>query len=74
MSKEEQMYISAVRYALGRRTYIVSDTVNFMMDQRLSSHCKRIMQDDIETALKGYYGMECDKEEWERLLAYVKVK
>ena len=64
----EQMLISALRYALGRRTYIVEITVNFIISElhSLSDYCKNIMVRDIETAYS--YGYECDKKDWMRLL------
>ena len=64
----EQMLVSALRYALGRRTYIVEITVNFIISElhSLSDYCKNIMVRDIETAHS--YGDECDKEDWIRLL------
>lgn len=68
----EQMLISALRYALGRRTYIVEITVNFIINElhSLSDYCKNIMIRDIETARS--YGDECDKEDWMRLLDKLK--
>lgn len=43
MSEYEHMLISAVRYALGRRTYIVGLTVNYVIKElpRLSDSCKK---------------------------------
>lgn len=69
----EHMLISAVRYALGRRTYIVDITVNYIIEEvpKLSDKCKRIMIQDIEYPYGGY-GDECDKRDWMRLLAVLK--
>ena len=68
----EQMLISALRYTLGRRTYIVEITVNFIINElhNLSEYCKNIMIRDIEDAYS--YGDECDKEDWMRLLKKLK--
>ena len=70
MSDYEQMIISAVRYALGRMTYIVSLTVNYVLkdieENKLSKYCLSIMKKDIED--EKDLGMECDKKDWQRLL------
>ena len=70
MSDYEQMIISAVRYALGRMTYIVSLTVNYVLkdieENKLSKYCLSIMKKDIES--EKYLGMECDEKDWQRLL------
>lgn len=66
----EHMLISALRYALGRRTYIVGMTAEYIENElpKLSDQCKTIMITDIERhRLFGYYD-ECDREDWMRLL------
>lgn len=76
MKLEEQMLISAVRYALGRQSYIVKDTCDFVRLHRfeLSENCRRIIIRDIDEALAMYHnlgetcGMECDERQWMRLL------
>lgn len=69
MSDYEQIVISAVRYALGRMTYIVELTVNYILqqieDDKLSDHCLRVIAEDIEKAKD--YGWECDKKDWMKL-------
>ena len=69
MTELEQMYLSAIRYALGRKTYIVKTTINFMIKQKLSTYCKNIMIKDIKR--QEDYGMETDKEEWMKLLQHL---
>lgn len=72
MTNEEQIYISAVRYALGRMTYIVSVTVKFIMTKDLSSQCKLIMSRDISEAMsRNEYGQECDRLDWDDLQRYL---
>lgn len=72
MTKEEQMYISAVRYALGRMSYIVGDTVDFMMSKNLSEKCKELMVRDIDEAMEaGNFGMGMDVKEWLKLKDYL---
>ena len=60
--------VSAERYALGRRTYIVQWTCEIIKKnmQLLSGKDKAVMIGDIETAIS--YGDECDKQEWMILL------
>ena len=68
----EHMMISALRYAIGRRTYIVEITVNYILSElpKLSDPCKHVMIDDIENAYS--LGDECDKADWMRLLKELK--
>lgn len=70
MTDYECIIISAVRYALGRRTYIVNITVNYVTAElpKLSEQCRRVMIDDIEQQEPFGYGDECDEEDWMRLL------
>lgn len=73
ISDYEHMLISAVRYALGRRTYVVDITVNYIISElpKLSERCKQIMIHDIEHPFGGY-GDECDRRDWMRLLEELK--
>ena len=70
MSDYEHIVISAVRYALGRMTYIVEQTVNYILqeieDDKLSDQCLNIIRKDIKSTKN--YGMECDKKQWLKLL------
>lgn len=70
MSDYEQIVISAVRYAIGRMTYIVEITVNYIMqqieDDKLSDRCLGLIRDDIKEA--KYLGMQCDEVQWIKLL------
>ena len=68
----EHMLISALRYALGRRTYIVGVVANYILSvlPKLSNPCKYIMIDDIENAYS--LGDECDRQDWMRLLKELK--
>lgn len=61
--------VSAERYALGRRTYIVQWTCEIIKKNMhlLSGKDKAVIIRDIETAI--YYGDECDKQCWMNLLA-----
>ena len=66
------MLIGAERYALGRRTYIVQWTCEFIGNNLhlLTDKDKAVMIRDIEQA--DYYGDECDKQCWLRLLNKLK--
>lgn len=80
MSDEELMLISAVRYALGRMTYMVGITCEYVASKlpELSEHCINIIICDIEEELDRYHrcgqtlGMECDERTWVRLLERLK--
>lgn len=58
----------AVRYALGRMTYAVNDTVSYVLPliPKLDKRTLSVMQRDIERAPE--YGHDCDEADWMRLL------
>ena len=71
------MLISAVRYALGRMTYIVSTACAMVKASRelLDDKTVYVMIQDIERHVKDDllfgrdpYGMECDRKDWTDLL------
>ena len=70
MTDYEHIVISAVRYALGRMTYIVELTVNYVLEEiendKLSDRCLDVIRKDIKEAKD--YGMEYDKKLWIKLL------
>ena len=70
MNHPQNIYLSALRYALGRRSYIVSDTVDTLMKLELSEQTIGVMIRDIEACQD--YGMEMDKQDWLRLLEHLK--
>ena len=80
MSHEEQILICAVRYALGRMSYIVGVVAEYvaLKQPELSKECINIIIRDIEEELKRYHdagqklGMECDERTWLRLLERLK--
>ena len=80
MSHEEQILICAVRYALGRMSYIVGVVAEYVAVKQsgLSKECINIIIRDIEEELKRYHdagqllGMECDERTWVRLLERLK--
>jgi hypothetical protein len=76
LSPEEMMLISAVRYALGRKSYIVGETCKFVLDikDKLSENCIAIIIRDIEEELELCHrlghtlGMDFDERAWINLL------
>lgn len=70
------MLVSAIRYALGRRTYIAEWTCNFIKNNThlLTDKDKEIIIGDIERQKEYGYGDECDKKCWLELLKYLKEK
>lgn len=63
------MLLSAERYALGRKTYIVDSTCDF-----IANNLDLLIPKDKYTMIKDIkdqkdYGHDCDKESWLRLLA-----
>lgn len=70
MTDYEHIVISAERYALGRMTYIVETTVNYILkeieEDKLSDRCLDVIAEDLRHTKN--YGMECDKQLWIKLL------
>ena len=68
MTDYESILICALRYALGRRSYMVGTVTRYIISEipKLSDKCKKIMITDIEQA--PYYGDDWDKEDWMLLL------
>lgn len=76
MALGEDMLVSAVRYALGRSTYIVqttADEVTAAWDD-LSPRAQQVIRRDVQEALDGAsaagetLGMALDHQRWVRLL------
>lgn len=71
------MVIAAVRYCLGRSTYIVSSCEIWLHRNwaSLPEYVRKIIQRDVETAFAdaerhpNCLGMDCDKRSWERVRA-----
>ena len=68
------MLVSAVRYVLGRRTYIVNWTCEFLRNNAhlLLEKDKKVIIRDIEQQKEYGYGDKCDEEDWLLLLDYLK--
>ena len=68
------MLVSAVRYALGRKTYIVGWTCEFITNNLhlLTKANMKVIIRDIEEQAEFGYGDKCDKEDWLKLLNTLK--
>lgn len=66
------MIVGAERYALGRKTYIVQWTCEFIKNNLhlITNKDRQVMIRDIENPIS--YGDECDKECWMQLLEILK--
>lgn len=67
-----EMLNSALRYALGRMSYIVEDTANYIRPllPYLSDRTLWVMEKDIkEQAAMNFLGMKQDADVWTALLA-----
>lgn len=64
--------VSAERYALGRKTYIVNWTCEFIENNLdlLTKKDRQVMIRDLESAV--FYGDDCDEEDWKKLLEVLK--
>ena len=77
------MIHQSFRYCLGRRTYAVSDFVNWAIAnwQNIPAEEKTFIKEGLEEAFKQYergnplkpLGYDCDVEEWEQLRQCIKL-
>jgi hypothetical protein len=82
LTNDEHILICAVRYALGRMSYMVSVVCGYVAikHRELSQECIAIIVRDIEEEIEMCHkigrtcGMECDEREWLRLLETLKKK
>ena len=80
MTSDEQILICAVRYAVGRQSYIVGIVAEYVAHkcEALSEHCKAIIIRDIEEKIEFYHrmnqtcGMEYDERTWKNLIKILK--
>ena len=71
MILSEHILFYAFRYALGRKTYSVSDVSDTIIAnwEELSEIIKRLIQKEIQEAIdEDCAGMECDIQSWSRIL------
>lgn len=82
MKVEEVILICAVRYVLGRKTYVVEAVCCYLVASwdAISDKCKRIIRRDIKQELERCHqvgklcGMKNDDERWRQLLEELKEK
>jgi len=71
-SDSKVVLVCAFRYALGRRTYVVSTLVEEILNnwELLDNHTKNLMKREIveHKELFGNLGMSCDEDEWKKIL------
>lgn len=76
--RDSLMPVAAVRYCLGRQTYIVGDCADWLLGcwQLIPERVQAVIKRDIEEAFEhdarldsGYraLGADCDRKEWERV-------
>lgn len=66
-----EMLIYAFRYCLGRRSYAVSSCVTVLIrywDQLPQQDRDLICKEILEAFVKKQYGMEMDKDQWQKVL------
>lgn len=66
LSDVETLLVSAVRYALGRKSYIVGLTCDIVRRANPSALCREVLLRDID-GHRGSFGMEMDHREWRKL-------
>ena len=74
VSVDDAMMVSAVRYALGRMSYIGSWTVDEVIRvwDKLSPNTREVIERDVRRAKEdSTLGMPIDAEQWERLLQFI---
>lgn len=72
----DTMLVSAVRYALTCHNYVVSETVNFLLEYgELSNYAKNIMTQDIRTAFRQKQLVtQNQQQQWGRLVKAWNIK
>lgn len=78
---DEMFFIAAERYAMGRRTYIVSTVAQYIKNRvpKLSDWCLGFLKQDYEEKQREQercpdykmFGDECDKKDWDAMYAAV---
>lgn len=79
LGDQDFVAVSAVRYALGRRTYVVGETCAWLMRhwRGIDTRAQDIIVCDLDEALAldesgdQKIGMECDRHEWKKLRAFI---
>lgn len=72
MSDVEQMLIFAVRHALTKSNYVVSVTVNYLLENDLSTQVRQIIANDIKLVYPSLYTLQ--QQQWGRVLKAWNIK
>ncbi len=68
---QDEIIFYAFRYCLGRRTFAVSDMVEYLLNNwnDISKRVRDKITEEITTAIKrNEAGMDCDVRQWKKLL------
>jgi len=72
LPNEDLLLLMAFRYALGRKTYVVSYIVNIILNNwdAIEPHRRSLIKDEITEHKKlwGDLGHNCDEREWNKIL------
>lgn len=85
LGRDGLMAIAAFRYCLGRRTYIVGDCADWLIEQwaNLDSNVRAVIERDLREEVKRDdearaenrehkpLGHDCDRADWLRVLAVI---
>lgn len=70
---DDLLLLMAFRYALGRRTYVVSYIVGIILNnwESLEPHRRQLIKNEINEhkRLWGNLGHDCDEQEWNKILS-----
>ena len=79
------MIIGAFRYALGRMSYVVGDTVDWLIENwgDVPDQAKRVIRNELQSEIQRdnenradgakffALGMDCDRAEWVKLYEFI---
>lgn len=74
---KEITILCALRYALGRKTYVVSAVINTIINdwRYLSQNSQSVIMEEITEAIeKNLAGNEADITDWKRITSYLTIK
>ena len=73
MTDDEDIFLCAFRYCLGRRSYIVNQCVRWVRSRwiELGEDCHRVIERDLRERLTRDVGMTVDRDVWRDLLTFI---
>lgn len=74
MTDRDFLVVCAVRYCLGRQSYVVGMMADYLVKnaKAINSSDRRVILEDIDSQAKYGYGDKCDEVEWMRAKAALK--